>query len=238
VPAPKKGEAGKAIMPTSDYHQISDVLHVVDILCPSRILDIGVGLGKWGFLCREVLDVYRKGLPPGARETRIDGIEAHEAYRNDNWGFAYDTVHIGDAFDLVDRLESYDLILCCDTIEHFEKGRGKQFLDRMLRKGRVVIVTSPISFVPQEATFGNELEIHRSIWGREDFVGLAHLYKEVDVTFIAVLSQDSGALAKLRGRWALNPFEVLGFKKGLFAFSDYLKGRVAAALHGTVHDAG
>ena len=46
-------------MPTSFHHHISKMVDWVVRLQPRSILDIGVGFGKWGFLCREYLDIFQ-----------------------------------------------------------------------------------------------------------------------------------------------------------------------------------
>ena len=103
-------------MPTSDYHQISDVLHVIEQVRPARVLEVGVGFGKWGFLCREILDVYYERVQPESWTTVIDGIEIYEPYRNPTWDLAYNEIHIGDAREILPRLGQYDLIMVQDAI--------------------------------------------------------------------------------------------------------------------------
>src|SRR5688572_14003695 len=122
-------------MPTSDYHQISDVLHVIEQVDPESVLEVGVGFGKWGTLCREILEIYRDRVSPDTWLVQIDGIEIFEAYRNELWGFAYDNIHIGNGTEIIERLGKYDLILCCDVIEHFEKAEGEIFLRKLLEHG-------------------------------------------------------------------------------------------------------
>jgi hypothetical protein len=199
-------------MPTSDYHQISDVLHVVQQVLPQSVLDVGVGFGKWGVLLRDVLEVYDERLHPESWQTHIDGIEIHEPYRNPLWSSTYNAVHIGDARDLIDRLACYDLILCCDVIEHFPKDEGVGLLRKFLEHAKVVIITAPRGYWPQGASCANIHETHRSGWGRADLKDFPHLYKDIGFTFLAVLANDTGRLRSIRLH---QPLEVLGVKRGL-----------------------
>ena len=198
-------------MPTSDYHQISDVLHVVEQVKPSSVLDVGVGFGKWGFLCREILDVYYERVQPETWTTRIEGVEIFEPYRNPFWPILYNKIHMGNAIDVVPTLGTFDLVLCCDVIEHFDKPTGQRLLGHMLDHGRVVIVTSPRGHAPQGAIYGNLHETHLSSWGRADFDPYPHRYRDVGFTFMAVLSRDEQRIASLNLR---EPLEILGVKKG------------------------
>jgi protein-L-isoaspartate O-methyltransferase len=199
-------------MPVSDYHQISDVLHVVQQVNPKTVLDVGVGFGKWGVLCREVLDIYQGRVSPPEWLVRIDGIEIHEPYRNPLWDLAYNEVRIGDGFTEVESLGIYDLVICCDVIEHFDKDTGAVFLAKLLRHGRIVIITSPRGFAPQGAIYNNEHETHRSGWLACDFTDIPHKYKEIGFTFMAVLSADPG---RLRPIHILDELRRLGAKRAL-----------------------
>jgi len=199
-------------MPVSDYHQISDVLAVVQQANPDRLLDVGVGFGKWGVLCREVLELYNERVHPDTWTVQIDGVEIHEPYRNPLWDIAYDRVYIGNALDVLDSLDRYGLILCCDVIEHFDKKTGKIFLQKLCAHSDLVVITSPRGFAPQGAIYDNEHERHRSGWSAEDFADVPHIYKEIGFTFMAVVSADAARLDAIRVR---SPLDVLGAKRGL-----------------------
>lgn len=199
-------------MPGSDYHQISDVLHVVEQIDPLTVLEIGVGFGKWGVLCREVLEVYRGRLHRSDWKVRLEGIEIYEPYRNPLWTAAYDRVLIGDAGSVITTLGRYDLILCCDVIEHFTKEAARPLLDLMLDRSDFLILTSPRGYQPQGASLGNEFETHLSGWSAEDFDNVPHLYKDIGFTFLVVLSRDPAKIEKIS---LFDSLEVLGAKGAL-----------------------
>jgi len=199
-------------MPVSDYHQIPDVLAVVQQASPDRILDVGVGFGKWGILCREVLELYKERVQPDTWTVHIDGVEIHEPYRNPLWELAYDRIYIGNVLDVLDSLGRYGLILCCDVIEHFDKESGKALLKKLCDHGDLVVITSPKGFAPQGAIYHNDYERHRSGWGVADFAGVPHIFKEIGFTFMAVVSADAARLRNIRVQ---GPLDVLGAKRGV-----------------------
>ena len=199
-------------MPVSDYRHIPDVLDAVCQVNPKTILDIGIGFGRWGILCREVLEVYNQRLQPETWVVQIDGIEIHRPYRNPLWEVAYNRVHIGNAFEIVGSLGRYDLILSCDVIEHFDKEIGSLLLKKLCHQGDIVIVTSPRGFTPQGAVYGNEYESHRSGRCKNDFKDIPHLYREVGATFISVLSLEAG---RLKGIEIGGSLRRLGAKRAL-----------------------
>jgi hypothetical protein len=198
-------------MPTSDYHQISDVLHVIEQLRPARVLDVGVGFGKWGFLCREILDVYYERVQPGSWTTVIDGVEIFEPYRNPTWDLAYNQIHIGDVRAVLPALGQYDVAICADVIEHFTKPDGIALIDALLQHAPVLVLTTPAGYAPQGTAYGNEHETHLSSWSRADLSHWPHRYKLIGFTFMAVIGRAEAVLQRIDVR---QPLEVLGIKKG------------------------
>lgn len=199
-------------MPTSDYHQISDVLHVLEQSKAESVLDIGVGMGKWGVLCRDVLDVYAGRFHRHEWKTKIDGVEIFQNYRNPLWDLVYDRVIVGNAIDVIDSLYTYDVILLCDVIEHFTKSEGMTLLDKLLSRGKLVLVTSPRDYAAQGPLWGNPYEEHKSGWTKRDFATFPHLYKDISFTFLAVLSFDENYLRTIK---IIHPLDVLGVKCSL-----------------------
>jgi hypothetical protein len=210
-------------MPTSDYHQISDVLDVVAQAKPNSVLDIGVGFGKWGILCREILEIYEERVNLSTWVTRIDGIEIHEPYRNPLWDLAYNEIFLGNAPDLLKVRDRYDMILCCDVIEHFHKNEGQRLIELMLDRADYVVITSPCGYAPQGAVYGNEHETHLSGWDKSDFSNIPHLYKKIGFTFVVVLSNEPSKLEKIK---LSNALETLGVKKGFKELSKLLLRRL------------
>ena len=68
-------------MPTSDPTGILPVIHDVMELRPTRILDVGMGMGKWGLLFREYLEGWGHHRYSKVQwELTIDGIEIYQPY--------------------------------------------------------------------------------------------------------------------------------------------------------------
>lgn len=182
-------------MPTSDFTQIPDIIRVIIQTQAESVLEVGIGLGKWGALCREYIEISR-GRMPDEWKSRIEGIEIFERYRNPLWS-AYDAVHIGNALELLDEAGTFDIVMCCDVIEHFEKAEGRALLEKMLDHGKIVIITSPRGDSPQEPVYGNAHEEHKSVWSSEDFKPYAYRYADLGETFIAVVARQAASLARV-----------------------------------------
>ena len=130
-------------MPSSQHQQISKIIDLVMIMNPKSILEVGIGFGKYGFLCREYLE-YWKGdidwrLPIKSNwQVTIDGIEAFEAYLNKHQEYIYNKIYVGDAFKLVDQInKKYELTLIIDVLEHFDYQDGISLIKKCLSKSKI-----------------------------------------------------------------------------------------------------
>ena len=160
-------------MPTSYPENISRIITLILETKPYSILDVGSGFGKYGYLCREYLDVTQGRFRKGDWKIRIDGIEGFAPYLSDLQRLIYDRIYEGDIFETFAKFpdQTYDLALAIDILEHFEKAEGLRFLEECLRLARIVLVSVPLGLA-QGAVFGNPLESHRAKWSKKEFKAL------------------------------------------------------------------
>ncbi|CAI2718111.1 tetratricopeptide repeat protein [Nitrospina watsonii] len=163
-------------MPTSTYSGLETVIGFFNYAKPRSLLDIGVGFGKIGFLAREFLDVMmNQSYRPGDWKVQIDGIEAFPDYIQGHHKALYDTIHIGDALEVIDSLGSYETIVLGDSLDHFSKDRAWQMLDKCAEHctGYLMVFIPLGEHREQEAIYGNEYERHLSFWTRAEFEPMA-----------------------------------------------------------------
>jgi 2-polyprenyl-3-methyl-5-hydroxy-6-metoxy-1,4-benzoquinol methylase len=150
---------------------LSDIAQGKPISAPNfKILDIGAGFGKWGFLIRDTFDVmtfqrFNK------KDWKMD-ITAIEPFPNCITPIQeqiYNRIIKKDFFECIDELGQFDLVIFGDVIEHFEKEVGHKVLKKILEHTNNVIVSTPNGFMPQGAWAENQLEIHKSGWTIKDF---------------------------------------------------------------------
>ena len=159
-------------MPTSPYGHIEAFAAFLAKSRPGSILDIGLGNGKLGFVARDLLDVMlNERYLRQDWKIRIDGIEVFGDYIQDHQRAIYDHIFIGDAFDVMDRLGTYDMIILGDVLEHFPKERALEFLDKCIAHAdKNLAVFIPLGKTwKQPAIYGNPYETHRSSWFFDDF---------------------------------------------------------------------
>jgi 2-polyprenyl-3-methyl-5-hydroxy-6-metoxy-1,4-benzoquinol methylase len=157
-------------MPTSSPNNLTLVCREILRLQPNSVLDIGVGIGKWGVLVREYAEVYTKWhLYQNEWDVKLDGIEIHEKYRNPVWQ-VYNNISIGDAYQVLGTLGQYDLMLMIDVLEHFPKQRGIEMLRLMKKHSKHMIWSYHNS--DQGEVRDNPHEHHLSKWTDHDFAAL------------------------------------------------------------------
>ena len=155
-------------MPVSEIDNIPAIINQVARIHPSTVLDLGVGGGKYGVLCREVLDWKYGRMERPTWETEINGVEGYYGYKNPAWG-VYNVITRRDFSKFHPGfMAGYDLVLMIDSLEHIEKEKGKALLTHLIENNANVIVSCPDGDYPQGAVFGNELEVHRAVWTKDD----------------------------------------------------------------------
>jgi hypothetical protein len=157
-------------LPSSHYLQLNEIVDLVVRTRPEKVLDIGIGFGKYGFLAREYLELWEEGAEYGKWKRQIDGIEAFEQYITPLHRHIYSEIFSGNALDILPGMkDSYDLILLIDVIEHFTREEGIRVLEECRRLGKYVVVATPKAMNPQEEVFGNSFETHKYQWKKQDF---------------------------------------------------------------------
>jgi SAM-dependent methyltransferase len=209
-------------MPSSHHHQLNEILELIIGTRPQKLLDIGTGYGKYGFLAREYLEVWDKDTPYGTHRRQIDGIEAFEPYLTPLHHQIYDTIYTGNALDVLPRItEHYDLILMIDVFEHFTREDGLKVLAECRRCGRNILISVPKIMSVQEEVFGNPFETHRYNWSWKDFRGIRDKFYIYNYrSTICYMGEDSGRLGKAvkkerRRRKMIRLLELTGLKKPL-----------------------
>jgi hypothetical protein len=163
-------------MPSSPLVAAPFIVQQVLRLRPRRVLDLGIGAGKYGFLLREQHDFSEGRMKRDQWELTIDGVEAYESYVAEHQPTVYDTIFISDVEDFLEgyRGASYDVVLALDIIEHLPPTGGLNLTRRALEHGDLLFISTPKNFFRQDH-LANPLETHLSWWPRTALDKLAEL---------------------------------------------------------------
>ena len=168
-------------MPFSQSGQLSAIVGFVESLKPASVLDVGTGMGQYGFLLRTNLENVNlfefagtsgKKRPKSEWQVVIDGIEGCAEYLTPVHEYAYNRIMIGEALEQLATLHSgsYELVLAIDILEHLEKPAGHQFLRECRRvASKAALISTPKLFVEQVVE-ANPFENHRSLWNEQDLI--------------------------------------------------------------------
>lgn len=112
-----------------------------------RVLDVGCGSGRHTAAARRLPGARVVGLDPSVRELAAasERLALHERLEPGFDGRAF--LLAGDALHLPFRAASFDLVLCCEVLEHVEDDRrAARELHRVLRAGGLLAVSVPRYF--------------------------------------------------------------------------------------------
>jgi LmbE family N-acetylglucosaminyl deacetylase len=163
-------------MGTSNWQNIPFCTEVLMKIEPMRVLDVGVGFGRWGIIVREFCENWTGRELRKDWKIHIEGIEAFADCITDYHYSFYDKIHIADARKILPALleERWDVVVFGDVIEHFAKAEGIDLLTRAIESSIYVLLNVPIgSEWPQEDLYGNPYERHLSEWSANDVLGFA-----------------------------------------------------------------
>lgn len=137
-------------MPTSDPAYVPVLWNKLKLWKPNKVLDLGVGYGKNGFLVREFMDTVTAVYPDTRWTGDLLGVEVYESYIQELQRQIYDDIIIGAMPDVLDDLANsldephWDLILMTDVLEHFSEDVGRQVLDWIEGHSKHYFITTPV----------------------------------------------------------------------------------------------
>jgi len=191
-------------MPTSHPHQISTIVNAIVMLDPKSVLDIGVGFGKYGVLCREYLELWDGREDYHHFIRRIDGIEAFEDYLTPLHRYIYNHVYIGDAQTVIKTLKhAYDLVLLIDVLEHISEPQGRALIKYILAHHGGILISTPKQMDEQGASFHNTFETHVKQWTVSTLraLGPSVIFPDAESHLVYIGARGSIQQLKARQRW-------------------------------------
>jgi len=148
-------------MPVGSLSVYPEIVRLVLLNNPKRILDLGIGNGMNGAGIRNWY----------GWECELIGVDGWEGYCNGMWD-VYSKVFVMNIEEYIKKDEKFDFIVMTDVIEHFNLIDGYGLINRlkeMLNPNGVLLISTPAIWFEQGAYMGNELERHRSFWTNANF---------------------------------------------------------------------
>ncbi len=156
-------------MASSAVELLTPIVTLIRALNPSSILDVGVGFGKWGFLCREYLEVWMDRVKKNEWQLQIDGVEIFPDYHDTLQLYLYNRIFYEDA-RMFHPDKIYDLVIACDVVEHMLKHDGLALIRKMSSSWAAnCIISIPLGNEWMRNRYGrNPYEAHLAVWNEND----------------------------------------------------------------------
>ena len=187
-------------MGSSAVELITPIVTLIRMLNPSSVLDVGAGFGKWGFLCREYLEVWNDRVKKDEWELQVDGIEIFPEYHNVIQPYIYDHIYYQDARKFKPK-KQYDLVIACDVIEHMPKKDGLDLVNIMSSSwSGNCIISIPLGDEWMKNTYGrNPYDAHLATWSEADMSEEWHRIKVMvpDGRLIGIFFKGKGFTDKI-----------------------------------------
>lgn len=152
-------------MPYSDEVFDAVMKAMIAKVDPDKVLDIGPGAGKYGFMLRAIES--DRGRPIHKICVEIDAKHVIERFALDR---IYDEIIHMDAAKLVKQRPTLvgDLAIAGDVIEHMTKSEGSDLVEYLQYRFRHIFLVIPVDWQVLDWE-DHEHEAHIAIWRKEDF---------------------------------------------------------------------
>jgi hypothetical protein len=182
----------RSAVSTSNWQQIPFCVEAMLDVAPMRVLDVGIGFGRWGMLVREFCEEWKGRQYRENWRVHLEGIEAFPKNVEEYHHLFYDWIHIGDAAQVLGGLgQDWDLVVFGDVLEHWPKDVARRALERALDMARYVLVNIPLGERWERGPMnGNPYEAHLSAWTLDEFLALRPVRH---ATFTELWGRDYGA---------------------------------------------
>lgn len=158
-------------MMTSFLDNIPAICNAAVSSRPKKILDVGAGFGKFGLLLREALlsIIADQGVLFPVPDFKIDACENSDYFLNQRAFYnIYDEVYCQDVTTISpDVLNTYDLLLLIDVIEHWTKEEYLLFMEK-IKPGTKVLISTPREVVFYELPYYG-IAKHKTQFSDSDF---------------------------------------------------------------------
>lgn len=134
------------------------ISHLIRLLKPRTVLDIGAGAGKYANLVRAI----DPKIHITATELGEASIERHSLAEK------YDVILRETSSSIIENhpLSTYDLVIMGDVIEHMRKSEGLDFLNWINYRAKYIAIVVPEAMPMNRDPW---YEGHNSVWTDRDF---------------------------------------------------------------------
>jgi 2-polyprenyl-3-methyl-5-hydroxy-6-metoxy-1,4-benzoquinol methylase len=151
-----------------------------------RVLDIGAGTGTYATLIKNEHRI--------CQQSEWVAIEAWQPYIEEfKLNDLYTTVVNLDVREIDwNLLGQFDITIAGDVLEHMTKNEAIELVEKILENSKVLIISIPIIYMPQDEVNGNPFEVHvKPDWSHDEVIEtwpgyITHFYRKSPKSKLAV----------------------------------------------------
>lgn len=186
---------------------IPQILHVVNVVNPRIVLDVGAGFGKYGLLIREQYlsrKTERGDLSP-TDDMHISAIEDNGYFlKPDRLWTIYNNVFIkplGNEFHSSFRMH-YDLVLLIDVIEHWTEMEASIRIKALLEHTDNILISTPKEVTMYKDHFYGDNRHHITQFNKDFLpsIGITYLDYSNHLSWIWLIKKGKPIMTDVEGR--------------------------------------
>jgi SAM-dependent methyltransferase len=119
------------------WQQIPFCIEAMLDIAPAKVLDVGIGFGRWGVLLREFANAGKE------EPLRVIGIETQRATAVEPARLFYDRIHPGKPLEIIDGInERWNLVIFGEELREWSAAAAEEILAKALNISDYVLVSS------------------------------------------------------------------------------------------------
>jgi Capsular polysaccharide synthesis protein/Methyltransferase domain len=136
----------RTVPSVQDWQLVPFCLESLRDIAPRRVLDVGVGLGRWDLLIRECCEVQQGRGKREDWQCYLEGIVSTTASGNEHLSTFYNQLHCCDAATFLEKMTAHwDLVIFSGGLPQWSKETAGQALFRALALSDYVLVTTSLA---------------------------------------------------------------------------------------------
>jgi Capsular polysaccharide synthesis protein len=160
------------------WQQIPFCVEAITEVSPQRVLDVGLGFGRWGMLIREFCEAPEDATDNKNWRVHLEGLETSRSNVEDYYHYFYNQIHIEKSPEyFLSMTDTWDMIIFGDVLNRWNKENAEKRLNKALEISDYVLISNSIN--NRSSDDGLDGLRQASVWKLSDFLNTNTVRYEV-----------------------------------------------------------